>query len=62
LKDDKDVFKDEFKKELFTMVVISAENMPMFYSKKNLAGYQLFYNDNYKSLDNSIIADPAKLK
>jgi hypothetical protein len=62
IKDDKDVFKDEVKKEMFTFVVISAENMPMFYQKKNLTGYQLFYNDNYKSVDNSILTDPGKLK
>ncbi|MDZ4664416.1 MAG: tetratricopeptide repeat protein [Bacteroidota bacterium] len=62
MKDDKDLFKDEVKKELFTLVVISAENMPMFYQKKNLNGYQLFYNDNYKSLDNSILSNPDKLK
>jgi tetratricopeptide (TPR) repeat protein len=62
LKDDKDVFRDEVKKELFTLLVISAENMPMFYQKKNVPGYLLFYNDNYKSLDNSILADPGKLK
>ncbi len=62
VKDDKDVFKDEVKKEMFTLLVISAENMPMFYQKKNLTGYQLFYNDNYKSVDNSILADPSKLK
>jgi tetratricopeptide (TPR) repeat protein len=62
VKDDKDVFKDEVKKEMFTLLVISAENMPMFYQKKNVTGYQLFYNDNYKSVDNSILADPSKLK
>ena len=62
LKDDKDLFKDEVKKELFTLLIVSAENMPMFYSKKNLSGYQLFYNDNYKSLDNSILDNPDKLK
>lgn len=62
LKDDKDVFKDEVKKELFSLYVISAENMPMFYSKKNIKGYELFYNDNYKSVDASILEDPSKLK
>lgn len=62
VKDDKDVFKDEVKKELFTLMIISAENMPMFYSKKNVMGYQLFYDDNYKSLDASILSDPTKLK
>lgn len=62
MKDDKDVFKDEVKKELFTFMIISAENMPMFYAKKNIMGYQLFYDDNYKSLDTSILSDPSKLK
>lgn len=62
LKNDKEVFKDEVKKELFNLYVISAENMPMFYAKKNVKGYELFYNDNYKSVDTSILDDPSKLK
>jgi hypothetical protein len=62
LKEDKDVFKDEVKKEMFSLYVISAENMPMFFQKKNLSGYELFYKDNYKSVDASVLADPSKLK
>jgi tetratricopeptide (TPR) repeat protein len=58
MKNDKDVFSGEVKKELFTFLNIAAENLPMFYKKKNVNGYILFYDDNYKSVDPSI--SPAK--
>ena len=48
LKNDKTVFKGALKPELFQMVVISADNMPRFFKKKQLSYYEPFYNDHYK--------------
>jgi hypothetical protein len=62
LNNDKDVFTAEVKKEMFTILNIAAENLPMFYKKQNVNGYQLFYNDNYKSVDKAIGDDANKLK
>jgi hypothetical protein len=62
VKDDKDVFSGEVKKELFTLHTIAAENMPIFFKKQNVIGYSLFYNDNYKSIDSSIATEENKLK
>lgn len=62
VKDDKDVFSGEVKKELFTLHNIAAENMPIFFKKQNVTGYALFYNDNYKSIDSSIASEVNKLK
>lgn len=62
VKDDKDVFSGEVKKELFTLFNIAAENMPIFFKKQNVTGYSQFYNDNYKSVDASIPPEENKLK
>jgi len=62
LKNDKEVFSGEVKKELFTLLNISAENMPLFFKKQNLNGYTLFYNDNYKTIDSSVPAESNTLK
>ncbi|MFO0358307.1 MAG: tetratricopeptide repeat protein [Sphingobacteriaceae bacterium] len=62
LNNDKDVFTAEVKKEMFTILNIAAENLPMLYKKQNVNGYQLFYNDNYKSVDKAIGDDANKLK
>lgn len=62
LNSDKDVFVAEVKRELVTTLTISAENLPMFYKKQNVSGYTLFFNDNYKSVINSVNDGPNKLK
>jgi tetratricopeptide (TPR) repeat protein len=59
---DKDVFSGEVKKELINIMVISSGNVPMFYKKQNVAGYTLFYNDNYKAIINAASNEPNKLK
>lgn len=48
LSKDKTVFKGSIKPELFQMMVISADNLPRFYKKKQVAYYTPFYNDHYK--------------
>lgn len=48
LMNDKDVFTGTVKKELIDIYPISAANLPLLFKKKNIAGYQLFYQDNYK--------------
>ncbi len=47
---DEDVYSGEIKKDLVTLVNISAENLPMFYKKRNVEGYQTFYQDNYRQV------------
>lgn len=48
LMNDKDVFKGTVKKEMIDIYPISATNLPMLFKKKNITGYQLFFNDTYK--------------
>ncbi|MCW3077830.1 MAG: tol-pal system protein YbgF [Bacteroidetes bacterium] len=48
LLNDKDVFKSPLKRELFEIYPISAANLPFLFKTKNIKGYELFYNDNYK--------------
>jgi len=50
LENDPEVFAGEIKKDVFQLLNMSAENLPMFYKKHNVSGYILFYNDNYKSV------------
>lgn len=38
----------EYPKKDFTLVIVSEENYPLFYAKKNLKDYLTFYNKNYK--------------
>ena len=48
LSKDKTVFSGKTKLDLFNLLVISGENMPRFYKKKQVAYYLPFYNDHYK--------------
>ena len=45
---DKTVFKDKVKSELFTLMVISADNLPKLYKKKQVNYYKPFFLDHYK--------------
>lgn len=45
---DKTVFKDKVKSELFTLMVISADNLPKLYKKKQINYYKPFFLDHYK--------------
>ncbi|MBL7933077.1 MAG: tetratricopeptide repeat protein [Bacteroidia bacterium] len=47
---DTDVFKGDVKRELVEMYPISADNLPYFYKSKNLKGYKVFFEANYKKL------------
>lgn len=46
---DKSVFSGKVKPELFTIMAISAENLPKFYKKKKVSYYKPFFDDHYKS-------------
>ncbi len=48
LSKDKDVFSGKVKRETFTLMVISADNLPKLYKKKQLGYYKPFYDDHYK--------------
>jgi tetratricopeptide (TPR) repeat protein len=48
---DKDVFKDEVKRDMVEVMPILAGNLPFLYKKKNVEGYKLFYLDNYKKFN-----------
>ncbi len=48
---DPDVFKGEVKREMIEVYPILASNLPYLYKKKNIEGYKLFYNDNFKNLN-----------
>ncbi len=48
LQNDKEVFKGSVKRELFSILAVSTENLPRIYRKKQINSYTLFYNDNYK--------------
>lgn len=48
LSKDKAVFTAKVKRELFTLMVISADNLPKLYKKKQLGYYKPFYDDHYK--------------
>ncbi|MGE0567768.1 MAG: tetratricopeptide repeat protein [Bacteroidia bacterium] len=58
---DESVFKD-VDKNVFTFLNIASANLPMFYKKRNISGYLLFYNDNYSSIDPLAIPKDSKLK
>lgn len=47
---DKDVFKGDIKKESLEIFPMMADNLPFFYKTKNIAGYKLFYEANYKKV------------
>lgn len=48
LVNDKTIFTGKVKRELFTVMAISAENLPIFYKKKRLLSYKPFFDDHYK--------------
>lgn len=50
LKSDTKIYAGNLKKELFTFLVISAQNLPMFYKKADVNAYQSFYNEAYKTV------------
>ena len=54
LKNDKDVFSGEIKPEMIQLFNISSENVPMFFKKQRPVSYELFYQDNYKTIINSV--------
>lgn len=45
---DPDTFKGDAKKESVDVFVISSDNLPLLYKNKNVKGYKLFFEDNYK--------------
>ncbi len=50
LSEDTDVFKGEVKRELVDIFPISSDNLPFFYKTKNIKGYRVFFEANYKKL------------
>ncbi len=48
LKKDKNVFTTKVKVELFTLMAISADNLPRLFKKKQTNYYKPFYDDHYK--------------
>lgn len=48
LKADKSVFSGKVKPELFTIMAISAENLPRLFRKKQVGYYKPFFEDHYK--------------
>jgi tetratricopeptide (TPR) repeat protein len=49
LSKDQTVFAGRVKRELFTIMAISADNLPRLYRKKQVNYYKPFYDDHYKS-------------
>lgn len=50
LQNDTRIYTGALKKELFTFLIISVENLPHFYKKANAASYKAFYNEAYKTV------------
>lgn len=50
LKSDTKIYKGNIKKEVFNFFIISAENLPYFYKKASVSGYEAFYNEAYKTV------------
>lgn len=48
LKKDKTVFSGKVKIEMFTLMAISADNLPKLYRKKQVSYYKPFFDDHYK--------------
>ena len=48
LSKDKSVFAGKIKLEMFTLMAISADNLPRLYRKKQASYYKPFYDDHYK--------------
>ena len=50
---DPDVFKGgDLKKDQIILLPILADNLPFLYKKKNIEAYKLYFEDNYKKLNN----------
>lgn len=45
---DQTIFSGKVKRELVTLMAISAGNLPIFYKKKKVAAYKPFFDDHYK--------------
>ncbi|MBA3681088.1 MAG: tetratricopeptide repeat protein [Bacteroidetes bacterium] len=52
---DPELFKEEVKKELVEIYPILGTNLPVLYKKKNVEAYKIFFNDNYKNLNENKI-------
>ncbi len=52
---DPDLFKEEVKKEMIEIYPILGTNLPVLYKKKNVEAYKIFFNDNYKNLNENKI-------
>jgi hypothetical protein len=50
LSNDKTVFSGKVKRELFTILAISDDNLPVFYKKKKISFYKPFFDDHYKQV------------
>lgn len=48
LSKDKTVFSGKVKVEMFTLMAISADNLPRLYRKKQTSYYKPFFDDHYK--------------
>jgi len=48
LSKDKTVFSGKIKLDMFTLIAISADNLPKLYRKKQVNYYKPFYHDHYK--------------
>lgn len=44
------MFKGDVKKELIDIIPIMGDNLPFLYKSKNVEGYRIFYQDNYRKL------------
>ena len=50
LKNDPKIYTGAIKKEAFTFLIISADNLPLFYKKANINSYIAFFNEAYKTV------------
>ena len=48
---DPEMFKGDVKKEQIDIFPIQSDNLPLLYKTKNIEGYRLFYQDNYRKLN-----------
>lgn len=53
LKNDTKIYTGSIKKEAFTFLILSNENLPFFFKKANSNSYRVFYEENYKTIFNS---------
>lgn len=50
LKSDTRIYTGNIKKELFTFLIVSVENLPLFYKKASVAYYKAFFDEAYKTV------------